>query len=231
MAKYQFGRRFSKDDRDKQFHLLRRLAPPGEVLPVKKLWKINSTALDQGKTGTCVAHAWCNFLRCEPDQTEEGIDQLRWEIYDRAILLDEFTDNDHDTDRQMGTTIRAGAKAVTELGRLKSYLWAFELQPALEWVLTQGPIVLGTRWYSSMMRPNKEGIIKIKRFSRVEGGHAYLWRGADTRRGLADCCNSWGDGWGDSGDFKLSFRDLERLIHEQGECCTAIEQVIRKEKV
>jgi hypothetical protein len=148
-----------------------------------------------------------------------------------ATQLDEWEDNNNDTDRQLGTSVRAGAEAVLKLGRLKSYLWAFDLQPAVEWVLTQGPIVLGTWWYDSMFRPDKEGIVKITPSSQVAGGHAYLWRGADTRRALALCSNSWGDEWGKSGDFYLSFKDMERLVHEDGECCTATEIKIKAVRI
>jgi len=160
-------------------------------------------------------------------QTNKGIDALRWEIYDKAIAIDEWTDNDNDTDRQMGTSIRAGADAVMGLDRLKSYLWAFELQPAVEWVLTQGPVVLGVNWYESFFNPNPEGIITIKANDRVAGGHAILWRGADSKRALAKISNSWGDSWGISGDCYIPFRDLERLIHEDGEACAAIESRLK----
>ena len=222
--KPQFGRRFSPDPNDHKFLLRRKLALPGTPTPTSKTWAITSKALDQGDTGTCVAHAWCNFLRCAPIQTTQGIDALRWKIYDAAIQLDEWPDNDNDTDRQMGTSVRGGAQAVTNLGRLKSYLWAFDLQSALEWVLTKGPVVLGTNWYSSMRNVSKEGIVKITAGASIVGGHSYLWRGANKTRGLALCSNSWGDDWGKSGEFYLSFHDMERLIHEDGEAATAIEQ-------
>lgn len=227
MSKQQLGRRYSPDTRDLQFMVARRLGPAGTPLPSQKTWGIKPTALDQGETGSCVGHAWANFLRATPIQTNAGIDQLRWDIYDQATQLDEWDDNDNDVDRQFGTSIRAGAEAVTNMGRLKSYLWAFDLQSALEWVLTMGPIVLGTNWYSSFFRPDDEAIIKITPTARIEGGHAYLWRGANTRRALALCSNSWGDEWGKSGEFYLSFRDMERLIHEDGEGCTAVESRIK----
>lgn len=225
MAK--FGRRYAYDENDKRFLMTRRLAAPGVSMPTKKTWAIRPLALDQGETGTCVAHAWCNFLRAAPIQSNKGIDQLRWEIYDAAIKIDEWTDNDSDFDRQMGTSVRAGAKVITEKGRLKSYLWAFRLQPAVEWVLTQGPVVLGTNWYSSFNRPDDEGIVKITPSATIQGGHAFMWRGADTKRGLALCSNSWGDSYGKSGEFYVSFRDMERLLSEQGEAATAIEQKLK----
>jgi hypothetical protein len=225
--KYGLGRLHAADPDDNKYLMVRKLGAVGEPMPTKKTWSIRPSAMDQGNTGTCVAHAWCNFLRAAPIQSNKGIDQLRWEIYDWAILHDEWTDNDSDTERQFGTSVRAGAKAVTNIGRLESYLWAFRLQPALEWVLTQGPVVLGTNWYSSFWRPVAEGILKISPSATVEGGHAYLWRGADTKRGLALCSNSWGDDWGKSGEFFLPLRDLERLILEQGEVCVAVESKVR----
>jgi hypothetical protein len=123
-----------------------------------------------------------------------------------------------------GTSVRAGAKAMATYGRLQSYLWAFALQPAVEWVLTKGPVVLGTDWWSSFEKPDKEGIIQITSGARVVGGHAFLWRGVDTKRALALCTNSWGDGWGKSGEFYLPLRDLERLVADDGEVCTAYEK-------
>jgi hypothetical protein len=66
--------------------------------------------------------------------------------------------------------------------------------------------------------------VRIVQNASVAGGHAYLLRGVDTRRALARCSNSWGDSWGLSGEFLLPFRDLERLIHEDGEACAAVEK-------
>ena len=230
MAKknHGLGRRHSPDERDKNFLMRRALPPAAEVvLPTRKTWPIAATALDQGSTGTCVAHAWCNFLRAAPIRSNAGIDQLRWDIYDQCVKIDEWDDNDHDPDRQFGTSVRAGAEVVLKLGRLKSYLWAFNLQPAIEWVLTMGPVVLGTTWYDSMFSPDNEGIVQIKPNSRMVGGHAYLWRGVDTKRAMAKCSNSWGDSYGLSGDFLLPLRDLDRLIGEDGECCTAVENRLK----
>ncbi len=226
-----FGRRFAKDDRD-QGYLMRRMLPDARrlTLAVRKTWGINPRALDQGQTGTCVGHAWRNFLRCAPTRTEKS-GPSAFDIYRSAVLKDTWAANndeaqlaDGDPGLDFGTSVRAGAEAVTAFGRLKSYVWAFSLQPAVEWVLTEGPVVLGTNWYSSLSQPDAQGIARITPTATVIGGHAYLVRGVDTRKALARCCNSWGDGFGKSGDFFLPFRDLERLIHEDGEACSAVEK-------
>jgi len=226
-----FGRRFAPDDRDRAYLMRRQLkAAQSIVLPVRKTWRIASGSLDQGDTGTCVGFAWRNFLRCAPLRTERT-GPSAFVIYREAILRDPWPDNDverelpdWDPGLQSGTTVRAGAKALLGFGGLHSILWAFDLQPALEWLLTKGPVVIGVNWYSSFMRPDHEGIIKITPTARVDGGHAILVRGADTRRGLARLSNSWGDEWGISGECLLPLRDLERLIHEDGEVATAVQQ-------
>jgi hypothetical protein len=226
-----FGRIAPPDrDKDEMFLMRRALAAAGTPLPTRKTWAIGAKALNQGNTGTCVGHAWRNFLRCAPVQTEKG-GPSPFDIYRSAVAVDEWTENDDestlpdgDPGLDAGTSVRAGAKAVTAFKRLKSYLWAFALQPAVEWVLTKGPVVMGTDWWSSFQRPDSEGIVKISPTARVIGGHAYLWRGVNVKRALALCSNSWGDTWGKSGDFYLPFRDLERLIAENGEVCTAVEK-------
>jgi hypothetical protein len=223
------GRRVELDARDSRFLMASLLHETGTVeLPVRKTWGINPSALDQGETGTCVGHGWRNFLRCAPRRTEHG-GPSAFDIYRAAVLRDGWTDNDDeanlpDGDRGMdsGTSVRAGAKALASLGRLASYVWSFRLQPAIEWVLSRGPLVLGTDWYSSF-DPDDEGIVRIGPGAFSLGGHCYLLRGVDTARALARCSNSWGDGWGLSGEFLLPFRDLERLILDRGECCAAVE--------
>jgi Papain family cysteine protease len=229
--KHGFGRRYSPDPRDRGYLMRRRLMAAGQPLPSKKVWRIASTALNQGVTGTCVGHAWFNFLRCAPLQTAKKV-PTPFEVYRKAVTLDEWQQNDDeaslpDADQGLdfGTSVRAGAEAVTSFGHLKSYLWAFTLQPALEFVLTQGPVVLGINWYTSFNQPDREGIIRISSNARPAGGHAILWRGADTKRGLALLSNSWGDDWGKSGECYVPLRDLDRLISlEQGEACTAVQQ-------
>jgi hypothetical protein len=222
------GRLPSPDIRDKNFLMRRKLAAPGTVMPVSKTWPMSGISLDQKETSTCVGHAWKNFLRCAPMRTEKG--PSPFDIYREAVKLDGFPENDNeatlpdfDPGLASGTSVRAGAEAVTNSGRLKSYLWAFDLQSVIEWVLTKGPVVLGVNWYGSMSTPDKEGIARIAANSRIDGGHSFLLRGGNTKRALGTCENSWGDGWSKKGTFYLPFADLERLIHEDGESCTAIQ--------
>ena len=239
MAKTQvsFGRRYSPDPEDRGYLMRRQMGAPGTPLPSRRTWRINSESLDQGNTGTCVGQAWRNFLRCAPIRTDKRA-PTAYDIYRMAVQTDEWSSNDDEAnlpDRDPGlddgTSVRAGAEAVTKTGRLKSFLWAFNLQSAVEWVLTEGPVVLGLNWYDSMSRPNAAGIATISPQAASIGGHAFLMRGVNNTTRLALCTNSWGDDWGKSGEFYLPFADLERLIHEQGEACSAIEQKLTSKTV
>jgi hypothetical protein len=227
------GRRHEPDERDHRFLLASLLREPTRLtpLPVRKTWGVNPSALDQGQTGTCVGHGWRNFLRCAPSRSEKS-GPSPYDIYRAAVMRDSWSDNDDesalpdgDPGMDSGTSVRAGAKALAGFGRLTSYVWAFSLQPAIEWVLTTGPLVLGTDWYSSFSSPDRHGIVRISPGAAVVGGHCYLLRGVDRRQALARCSNSWGDGWGVSGEFLLPFQVLERLIRDRGECCSAVEKV------
>src|SRR5687767_2660999 len=93
-----FGRRFDPDDRDRNF-LMRRMLPDARrlTLPARKSWRINGRALDQGNTGTCVGHAWRNFLRCAPIRTERG-GPSPFDIYRSAVVKDTWSGNNDEAE-------------------------------------------------------------------------------------------------------------------------------------
>ncbi len=94
------GRLHRPDERDHK-HLMRRLTTP-VVERKSKRWRMFSKPLDQGREGTCVAHGWRHFLRTSPIiQVKHGTPPTPREIYDECILIDEWTDNDHDPQRQL----------------------------------------------------------------------------------------------------------------------------------
>jgi papain like protease len=228
------GRRFSPNQQHLGFTMRGTLVstsiiPAGVVRPKRKTWAISPNALDQGNTGTCVGHAWKNFLRCAPIQTVVA-GPSPWEIYRQAVGNDEWADNDHEKTlpdnspgMQAGTCVRAGAQVLVKLNRARLFLWAFELEPVIDWVLLKGPMVLGINWYSSMFTPDEKGLIRITPTASIAGGHAVLIRGIDTTRGLCTIENSWGNEWGNSGGAFLQLADLDRLLSEDGEAASAVE--------
>jgi len=240
------GRLVSKDLRDLNYLMAAArpqvFAIPTAQLPIVKHYT-RGPILDQGMTGCCVAFSLTAKLRGTPVIINPPRGPEPFALYDRAIAVDEFTDNDHDTERQYGTSVRAGCKVLQEMGLIDSYHWAYTVDDVLQWILGgQGGLVLGISWYSWMYNPTPEGIIRRPAGapSTLEGGHAIYAYGADRKAGLLDLQNSWGTDWGgrlkingertDRGCCRLPLEELERLLSGNGEAVAIIERSIRQKK-
>jgi hypothetical protein len=141
------------------------------------------------------------------------------DIWREAQRLDEWPGENPDE----GTSVRAGAKALAKVWlRLANYHFAFTLDEVVAFLLTTGPVVMGTNWYTAMFSPNSSGLVKIG--GVVEGGHAWLLTGVNKMTGKARAINSWGLNWGRKGWFWLKLDDLGRLLEEQGEAAAAVER-------
>jgi hypothetical protein len=209
------GRRIAPDERDKR-HLMRAAVGdvPEYILPPFRYYR-TSTVLDQGPFPHCVGYAWRLWLSSAPLMTKGGPGPV--DIYREAQDRDEWPGSMYD-----GTSVRGGAKALAERGHITEYLWSFTLEDTINWLLMgRGSVVAGTNWYSGMLVPDRQGMIRPS--GRWIGGHAWLLIGANTQRGVARLQNSWGSEWGQRGRASISFEDLERLIREEGEMCTATE--------
>lgn len=212
------GRCPVKDPRD-QAHLLR-VAPP--VTPRSKSWPLITPVLNQGDTPMCVGYSWTQFLFIAPVEHKANAlgdpSTFASTLYNQAKTLDEFSGTNYD-----GTSVRAGAKALTKQGRLSGYEWAFDALTARNYVLSRGPLIFGINWYNDMFAPKKDGTLSVT--GDVAGGHAILCGGYSVERNAFRLINSWGDDWGQSGRAWLGFADADRLIQaEDGECCSAVER-------
>ncbi len=232
------GRLPSVDPRNLAHPMARMLPSPLAPLPTMKSWAFSGDPLNQGETGTCTGHAGVHLIHAAPMRHRGFLDPFQ--LYREAVLLDEYPDNDGDATMLVDAELEAGssgtgvAKALDKRGLLAEYLWAGVMREAVEWVLTRGPVMLGSSWHRSMFDPTPEGFVEIMPHSPVEGGHEYLLRGVDTRRGIGRCVNSWGKGWNANaagcrpGHFLMSFETIERLFHEEGDAVSAIEKRAEK---
>lgn len=212
------GRRAAPDPRDRR-HLM--APPPATELPPFRYWQLGPV-LDQGNTGTCVGHGWRDRLNAAPIKVKPTVGPDAFAIYRGACLNDEWTDND-DQDLDWGSSVRGGAKFLASLGYVGEYVWAFDVDTAVDYVLGQAPVVLGINWYSSFDRPDKHHLIRITPAARIRGGHCLLMYGANRKSGLASLQNSWGARWGNHGRCQIPLEDLDRLVREDGEACDAVE--------
>lgn len=221
------GRLFSEDARDLPLRPLLAARAPAEgelVRPPYRYWNDNTWWGDQGRTSQCVAYGWLHWLSDGP-LTKPGIvgslinpDFLLTPVrlYKEAQLIDEWPGTAYD-----GTSVRAGAKVLHRLGLITEYRFGHTLSELIDALLGVGPVVVGTNWYTGMEEPNSEGRVNLS--GSNEGGHCWEANGINLTRRLIRCKNSWGRKWGRSGRFWISFDDMERLIHEQGEVCLAVE--------
>lgn len=96
--------------------------------------------------------------------------------------------------------------------RVTSYEAVSQTLPAMLAALNAGyPICIGFSVYESFESKEvaRTGIVPLPaRTERVLGGHAVYIFKADQSRQLFTCGNSWGDDWGQSGNFEIPFAYL-----------------------
>lgn len=216
------GRRHAPDPRDRAYQLpdLRRES----ASVTSKYWLSRGVAYDQGNTSQCVAYAGVRWLTTHPIVNSPipfG------ELYTQAQRVDEWPGEEPDYE---GTSVRALFKVLTARGFVQEYRWASSAEMVVAWLLTRGPVVMGTDWDYGMFTPDRWGY--ITRGGGVAGGHAYCLIGANRNKrhplsghiGAVRLMNSWGPKWGDqNGRAWMSFTTLDQLIRWDGEACTAVE--------
>ncbi len=214
------GRRPSPyDARDRQFLMRRR-----DVAEIDhRLWDCGGP-LNQKRTAQCVAYAGWQYLAAGPVVNSHPKHTPEM-IYRECLLRDDWPGEDFEG----GTSVRALFKVLSGYGYVNGYQWAFDVERVVSYVLSTGPVVVGTSWYRGMSTPNGySGYLEVS--GPNDGGHAWLIIGAyrskpnpDGSRGAVRMINSWGEKWGQLGRAWITFADLERLIKEKGEACVASE--------
>ena len=222
MSPRQFTRRPAPDPRDQRY-LIQNNWPQTQrpltlPLPVtRKLWDDNYWWGDQGNTPQCVAYAWNHWLADAPVVHSINPVVPPQRLYESAKRLDEWPGENYD-----GTSVRGGVKALQAAGWVSSYWWTWDVNVLANTILTIGPVVLGTDWFSGMMTPDRNG--RVSATGRPVGGHAYVLNGVDTTQRLFRIKNSWGRSWGQGGHAWIGFTDTARLLARQGEACIATER-------
>lgn len=200
--------------------------PRSRNFPVRALLQANkplrsytwscASYLDQGFEGACVGYSFTHEAAARPAKIKDVNNQIAQAIYRRAQDLDEWEGSDYE-----GTSVLAGAKSAVEKGWYTGYTWGFGLEDVLRTIGYRGPVVLGINWYEGMGDVDRRtGFIQVT--GGVMGGHAILANGVNIKEKKVRLHNSWGPKWGWGGDCFITFEDLDRLLHEQGEACVPL---------
>jgi len=221
VVNYGLGRLPARDDRDNRY-LLRSLVPLEAVQRRNKHWALFAGPLDQGNTGTCVEHGWRHWGMAAPVISTKKLARIpQYALYDEMIAIDEWSDNDIDPRREFGTSVRAGARIFQQRGFLTVYGWVFEIETAIDWLVSQGALVFGTNWLQGMNQTDASGFVYDT--GRVLGGHCYTAIGWSETRGAMRFINSWGSGFGEKGRFWMTGETVDRLLRANGEACSSVE--------
>lgn len=223
---YGLGRRPQFDHRSLGFPL--RAALPDAVVRRTRYWAYFGQVLDQGSTGTCVAHAWHARLQAAPVVRKAATLPRPFDLYRKIVLNDDWPENDAeatapDVQLQSGTSTLAAAKTCQQLGYISEYRWALSIDDVIDALCAHGPLCTGVAWYDSFFDPDREGSLTIAPGASVVGGHEFVLIGWDNARGRIRMLNSWSRTWGQSGRAWLAAETFERLLREDGDACTPTE--------
>lgn len=179
--------------------------------------------LNQGVEGACVSAAFTHELAAKPSVIKGlTMDWARENIYWEAQKLDPWPGGAYPGayPQYEGTSVLAGAQVAKRLGYIREYRWAFSLDDLILAVGHTGPAVLGIDWLEGMFDTNSNGFIEA--YGEVTGGHAILCKGVNLKGQYFTLHNSWGPSWGNGGDAKISFDDLDYLLNSGGEACIPV---------
>lgn len=216
---YNFGRLEVNDHRDLNYGISPMLMSAPNL--TQKFWWDEGWWGNQGQSTQCVAYSWSHWLEDGPVIQDGVMGRAKplfntTSLYEACQKVDQWPGTDYS-----GTSVRAGAKILKDVGLITEYRWAFTVDEIILTLLTLGPMVIGTKWFHKMQFPNEHGLIRPK--GRALGGHAYLLNGVDVDREYFRIKNSWGRSWGDNGHGYISFKDFEKIYKKGGEACIASE--------
>lgn len=228
----RLDRIYEEDWRSLNF-LVTAALPEDHRTPLSVLWHLLDF-LDQGLEGACVGFGFGHDLLATP-VVVSGVDNR----YAREVIYWTTQRNDYWPGGAYpgadpfyeGTSVLSGAKTLQDLGFYTSYDWGITTRDVVLGIGYTGPSILGLNWYEGMFETDANGWIRPT--GAQAGGHCILaigvqivWKTGSTTRTWEDVDldqsylilhNSWGPNWGVNGRAKLSLRDFDRLLNEQGD--------------
>lgn len=200
--------------------------------PITRLWDLNIW-LDQGQEGACVGFGHSHEQGATPEPVIPVTNDFAFGVYNLAKTLDDWPGENYD-----GTSVLAGAKALSQMKRddgqpyIQSYEWAFGIKDVVLTLSYKGGVVLGVNWYNAMFDTDADGFIHGR--DGIAGGHciyargvvvrykdgsSQAWENVDMENSYVVLHNSWGPNWGTNGEAKITLKELDALLQENGEAC------------
>jgi hypothetical protein len=180
-------------------------------------WAFLAEPLDQNTTNHCVGFAMANWGINLPVQ-DNFTNEDGHAFYRKCKVVD------NDPGGEDGTYIRSGATVLRNDGLIDTYAFASSVDEIAYWILTRGPVIVGTKWTEGMCTVIDNVIHPT---GKVIGGHGYLLN-EKTEDNYFGIQNSWDDNWGVKGKAYISMEDFAILFRNGGEALAAVEIAGRK---
>ena len=165
-------------------------------------WNYNRPLLDQGKSPHCPGFGAANFGNNPPVE-----DSFTNADGDRFYYLCKVIDGE--PNQENGSNTRTVGKMLKQVGRINAYAFAANTDEMTYWLLHNGPVMIGSDWYTDPT-------------GKVAGGHFYIVNATYGNK-IYRIHNSWDDQWGVHGEAYISVPDMAFLLNNQGEAMTAVE--------
>jgi len=220
----------SEHDSKSRKYAIRSILKQRDVVKKQTLWQ-EGIVLDQGSEGACVGFAWTGELLAEPEapRAQPSFDyanSLAISFYNEAKTIDEWPGENYE-----GTSVLAGAKVMQKSGFIGEYRWCFGIDDVRDAVISEGPVVIGIPWYNGMYDTLPNGLVKLS--GKPTGGHAILITGYSPSRRFGNVTeeafrwrNSWGTDYGVNGSGWIKYKDLAKLLAENGEACVPMQREV-----
>lgn len=187
--------------------------PPPPPPPPPPEWAL-TVQLDQGQTNHCVGFGWSGWADAAPVQDHYQNADAHALYYEAKII-------DGQPHGENGSTVRSGALAMRNRGRLAAFAFATSTDDIDSWIDSKGTVVVGTSWTNDMFDPDGNGLVKPT--GPIAGGHCYVMIDKVESEDAYLFQNSWGSNWGLNGRFKIKRSDFASLLSDYGEACCAVE--------
>ena len=220
----------SEHDSKSRKYAMRSVLKQRNIEKKPTLWQ-EGIVLDQGSEGACVGFAWTGELLAEPEapKTQPSFsyaNSLAVSFYKEAQKIDQWPGESYE-----GTSVLAGAKIMQQAGFIGEYRWCFGIDDVRDAVISEGPVVVGVPWFNGMYDTLPNGLVKLS--GKSTGGHAILITGYHPRMRFGNVTeevfrwrNSWGTDYGINGSGWIKYKDLAKLLSENGEACVPMQREV-----
>jgi len=214
----RLDRRVEFDERSRAFAV----KPPSPTRTLRSYTWTVGVWLDQGQQGACAGYSRAHHIAARP-APRPMTDADAKALYRRARQIDDWPGESYE-----GTSVLAAAKAAQERGLINGYSWSFGIEQLAAGIGYDGCAVIGIDWLEKMENADDRGYIHAT--GQTMGGHAILCNAVDVRARTFTLWNSWGPSWAVGGAARISWSDLEMLLHRQGEACFAKKPALRRRR-